>query len=305
MPVIRRRPARPPARRPVATRPVGDVVDSLTPHLYLPTPNRPLRAKMRHLLAETKVVPHHHEWPQLTFSLNGVCRLSTDDGTFIVPPSRAVWVPAGMSHSITVVEDADLHTLYLHHDAAPQQAPWQSCVVIEVTELMRALVLGLDTHSDAQLDQLEPARRHTLLQRERLIQPLLCDELLQAPQIRMGVPLPARDGGDKRLRALCEAVLRAPGERATLAEWSASVGASERTVARLFREQLGLSYQQWRQQATLAHALPLLARGQPVSQVAAASGYASESAFTAMFRAAMGQPPSHFSGKARKPPDPS
>src|SRR5450830_1919737 len=108
----------------------------------------------------------------------------------------------------------------------------------------------------------------------------------------MGVPLPPRDSGDKRLRALCEAVLRAPGERATLAEWSASVGASERTVARLFREQLGLSYQQWRQQATLA-------RGQPVSLVAAASGYASESAFTAMFRAAMGQPPSHFSGKAR------
>mgnify|MGYP002134876839 CR=1 FL=1 len=70
-------------------------------------------------------------------------------------------------------------------------------------------------------------------------------------------------------------------------------------VARLFREQLGLSYQQWRQQATLAYALPLLARGQPVSLVAAASGYASESAFTAMFRAAMGQPPSHFSGKTR------
>ena len=164
---------------------------------------------------------------------------------------------------------------------------------------MRALVLGLDTHSDAQLSHVEPLRQQALLQRERLIQPLLCDELLQAPQIRMGVPLPPRDGGDKRLRALCEAVLRAPGERATLAEWSASVGASERTVARLFREQLGLSYQQWRQQATLAYALPLLARGQPVSQVAAASGYASESAFTAMFRAAMGQPPSHFSGRAR------
>src|SRR5450830_804042 len=287
MPTPPRRPARS-TSRPVSLRPVGDLVDSLTPHLYLPTPERPLRAKMRHLQAETKVVPHHHEWPQLTFSLNGVCRLSTDDGTFIVPPSRAVWVPAGMSHSINVVDDA-----------APQQAPWQGCVVIEVSELMRALVLGLDTHSDAQLNQVEPLRQQALLQRERLIQPLLCDELRQAPQIRMGVPLPPRDSGDKRLRALCEAVLRAPGERATLAEWSASVGASERTVARLFREQLGLSYQQWRQQATLAYALPLLARGQPVSLVAAASGYASESAFTAMFRAAMGQPPSHFSGKAR------
>jgi AraC-like DNA-binding protein len=93
-------------------------------------------------------------------------------------------------------------------------------------------------------------------------------------------------------------VLRAPAERATLAQWAAEVGASERTMARLFREQLGTSYQQWRQQVVLAHALPLLARGMPVSQVAAAAGYASESAFTAMFRAAMGQPPSSFHGRS-------
>ena len=83
----------------------------------------------------------------------------------------------------------------------------------------------------------------------------------------------------------------------TLADWARDIGASERTVARLFREALGMSYQQWRQQAILAHALPLLARGAPVSQVAAASGYASDSAFTAMFKAAMGQPPSQFQGK--------
>ena len=65
-------------------------------------------------------------------------------------------------------------------------------------------------------------------------------------------------------------------------------------MARLFREELGMSYPQWRQQVVLAHALPLLARGLPISQVAAASGYASDSAFTAMFKAAMGQPPSAF-----------
>ena len=55
-----------------------------------------------------------------------------------------------------------------------------------------------------------------------------------------------------------------------------------------------MGYQQWRQQAVLAHALPLLAQGMTVSQVAAATGYASDSAFTAMFKAALGQPPSAF-----------
>jgi len=100
------------------------------------------------------------------------------------------------------------------------------------------------------------------------------------------------------LRALCEAVLRAPAERATLADWAADVGASERTAARLFRDELGISYQQWRQQAVLAHALPMLARGMPIGHVAAATGYASDSAFSAMFKAAMGQSPSHFQSRA-------
>jgi AraC-like DNA-binding protein len=133
-----------------------------------------------------------------------------------------------------------------------------------------------------------------LQEREALLRGLVLDELARADTQPLGVPLPR----DKRLRALCEAVLRAPSERATLADWAADAGASERTVARLFRDELGTTYPQWRQQAVLAHALPLLARGVPVGQVAAASGYASDSAFTAMFKAAMGQPPSAFLGRA-------
>ena len=97
---------------------------------------------------------------------------------------------------------------------------------------------------------------------------MLLDEITRADTQALGVPLPDPVTGDKRLRTLCEAVLRAPGARATLGEWARDTGASERTMARLFREQLGLSYPQWRQQVVLAHALPMLARGAPVSQVA-------------------------------------
>ena len=108
------------------------------------------------------------------------------------------------------------------------------------------------------------------------------------------MPLPPANNGDKRLRALCEAVLQAPAQRATLATWASSVGASERTVARLFRQELGMTFQRWREQALLAHALPLLARGASVGAAAGATGYASESAFSAMFKSAMGQSPRHF-----------
>lgn len=263
-------------------------VGPLTPHLYAPDAVRPLRAKEHFLKADTLVELHQHPWPQLTFSTRGVIRLSTEDGSYIVPPSRALWVPADMPHSITLIEDAELRTVYLHGWIAPS---WEKCEVLEISPLLRALMLALDTTPDGL-----PPRDAQAPARERMIAPLLTSELERATQIRIDVPLPA----DKRLRQLCEALLRNPAHRATLAERAATIGASERTVARMFRDQLGMSWQQWRQQAVMAHALPLLARGMAVSQVATASGYATDSAFCAMFKAATGQSPTAFQHKKRQ-----
>ncbi|RZL93808.1 MAG: AraC family transcriptional regulator [Variovorax sp.] len=277
-----------PARRDEAVLPVpGTSVGPLTPHLYAPNALRPLRAKEHFLKADTLVDLHAHPWPQLTFSTRGVIRLSTRDGSYIVPPSRALWVPADVPHSVTLIEDAEVRTVYLHSWLGPA---WERCEVLEISPLLRALMLALDTTPDG----LPPVDPHAA-QRERWIAPLLVDELERAPQIRIDVPLPA----DKRLRQLCEALLRNPAGRATLAERAQAIGASERTVARLFRDQLGMSWQQWRQQAVLAHAIPLLARGMAVSQVASASGYATDSAFCAMFKAATGQSPTAFQHKKR------
>ena len=258
------------------------IVGPLTPHFYAPDAMRPLRAKEHFLKADTFVALHQHPWPQLTFSTRGVIRLSTEDGSYIVPPSRALWVPADMPHSITLIEDAELRTIYLHNWVSPA---WEKCQVLEISPLLRALMLALDTTPDHQ-----PGGDPHAAQRERWIAPLLVDELERATQIRIDVPLPA----DKRLRQLCETLLRHPAASATLAERAAAIGASERTVARMFRSQLGMSWQAWRQQAILAHALPLLARGMPVSQVATSSGYATDSAFCAMFKAATGQSPTAF-----------
>ncbi|WP_194273976.1 AraC family transcriptional regulator [Variovorax paradoxus] len=279
-------PATPAKARGTPTAPTTSV-GPLTPHLYAPDAVRPLRAKEHFLSADTLVELHEHPWPQLTFSTRGVIRLSTQDGSYIVPPSRALWVPANMQHSITLIEDAELRTVYLHAWIAPT---WEKCEVLEISPLLRALMLALDTTPDG----LPPADPHAP-QRERMIAPLLVDEVERATQIRIDVPLPS----DKRLRQLCETLLRNPADRATLAERAAAIGASERTVARLFRDQLGMSWQQWRQQAVMAHALPLLARGMAVSQVASASGYATDSAFCAMFKAATGRSPTSFQHKKR------
>lgn len=263
---------------PAVTHSVGP----LTPHLYQPDALRPLRAKEHFLSGDTQVELHAHPWPQLTFSTRGVIRLSTADGTWIVPPSRALWVPADVPHSTTLIEDAELRTVYLHRWLGPD---WTRCEVLEISPLLRALMLSLDVTPDGR-----PPADPEAAQRERWIAPLLVNELERATQIRVDVPLPQ----DKRLRQLCEAMLNNPADRATLAERAATIGASERTVARLFRSHMGMSWQQWRQQAVLAHALPLLARGMAVSQVASASGYATDSAFCAMFKAATGKSPTAF-----------
>lgn len=83
-------------------------VDSLTPHLFVPTAQRPVRAKARQLRADTQVMPHSHPWAQVAISTTGVIRLTVDRGTYIVPPSRALWIPPGVEHAVTMVEDADL-----------------------------------------------------------------------------------------------------------------------------------------------------------------------------------------------------
>jgi len=239
-----------------------------------------VRLRSRSLPADTHFEPHRHAWAQLAYCSSGILQVHAhEDGvTYIVPPSRAVWIAPGALHAVHVLEQAEFRTLYLHASVTP--AGWTGCRVIVVSPLLRELVQAFDA---------EPTSRR----REQLLSELVLEELGHADPQALGVPLPPADG-DKRLRSLCEAVLRAPGERATLAEWAADVGASERPLPRLFRAEPGTGYQQWRQQAVLAHALPLLARGVPVHQVAATAGYASESAFSAMFKAAMGQPPRHF-----------
>ena len=275
--------------------PVGDT-DSFTP-----SRERPVRVRARSMPVDTHFEPHAHAWAQLAYCATGVVQVTAeqsrnkaDEITYIVPPSRAVWIAPGAQHHINVLEAAEFRTLYI--DASVTPPGWTTCRVLVVSALLREAIRSLDNTDPCASP---PGGKPSALtpSREALLTRLVLDEIIHADMQALGVPMPHPQTGDKRLRALCEAVLRAPADRSTLAEWARGIGASERTLARLFQTELGQSYQQWRQQAVLAHALPLLARGTPVSQVAAASGYASDSAFSAMFKAAMGQSPSHFQGK--------
>lgn len=265
-------------------------VPPIDPLAYAPTPARPVRAKLRRLAAATRVEPHSHAWAQVAMSSTGVIRMSAGSSTYLVPPSRALWIPPGVEHVVTVLEDAEIRTLYVH-PAAPflggrADTPfrrWPACRVLEVSPLLRELVAHLDTLPG-------PLPRDGQGEREACLAALILDELQRAAPVRLGVDLPA----DKRLRQLCEAVLDEPTRWVSLQDWSRQAGASPRTVARLFRSELGTTFVQWRQQVLLAHALALAARKLPMATIAAELGYASASAFTAMVKRTLGAPPTRF-----------
>jgi AraC-like DNA-binding protein len=273
-------------------------VPPLDPPAWAPTPERPLRAKLRRLAADTEVQPHRHPWGQVAMSTDGVIRMTAARSTYIVPPSRALWIPPDVEHVVTVLEDAEMRTVYVHptarfpgaEDTAESPfALWPQCRVLEVSPLLRELVPHLDSRPG-------PLAAGTASDpRQAAVATLVLDELRRAAPVRLGVDLPA----DKRLRTLCEAVLAEPARWARLEQWAAHIGASPRTVARLFRSELATSFGQWRQQVLLAHALALAARGRPMARIAADLGYASASAFTAMVRRTVGQPPSRFFAAGR------
>jgi AraC-like DNA-binding protein/mannose-6-phosphate isomerase-like protein (cupin superfamily) len=282
----------PPARLRIVTAPVD-------PRRFEPTAERPVRAKARLMAPDTEIQPHSHPWAQVAIAVSGVARITAGQATYLVPAWRAVWIPPQVEHVVTVVEAAELRTLYVHQTPQrvgpgvprAQQAAWRQCRVMEVSALLRELVLQMDTRMDPRT-QTEAPPGADFLARERRLGELALDELRRAAPVRLGIQLPQ----DKRLRALCEAVLAAPTQHATLEAWAAAAGASPRTLARLFRTELGTSFGPWRQQVLLARALTLAAQGRPMGLIAADLGYASASAFTAMVRRSVGAPPGRFFG---------
>ncbi len=249
----------------------------LNPPGYDPTPDRPVRLIARDLAHDAALPPHSHRWHQFLYASSGVIRVSTADTTWVVPPSRAIWIPSGITHHVAILESAHLRSLYVLPAAAT--LPDLACRVIEVSPLLRELIaeLALDRSEG------EPAR-------EGLLNALILDELRIAEPLGIGVSLPV----DKRLRALCLALIDDPSSARSLGQWAPQVGASARTLTRLFAAELGTSFAAWRQQVRLARAAPLIARGVPLSRVAAELGYNSQSAFSAMFKRRFGRSPSTF-----------
>ena len=221
---------------------------------------------------------HTHSWPQLVYGTRGVMTVNTELGTWVAPSQRAVWVPAGVEHSLRTTGRVAVRTLYLRSDLAANLP--QTCSVMGVSPFLRELILEIVARDF--LDERDPGQL-------RLAR-VLMDQLFETREMPLELAYPK----DPRALAVARRVHAAPGCVETLAQLARNSGASPRTLERIFQRETGMSFGRWRQQVRLLEALRRLASGATVSAVALDVGYESASAFIAMFKRTLGTTPRRY-----------
>lgn len=201
-----------------------------------------------------------------------------DSESFVIPPQRALWIPAGAMHEVSCRGPVSIRTLYFE-DALDNLAG-SVCRVIEISDFLKALILEVIRCNE---DYDEGSRQGRIFR-------LMVDEIRAMPDAPYSAKMPA----DYRLLRVCRQILDNPADDRDLDEYASLAGMSRRTFTRLFRQETGMGLAVWRQQVRLMEAVSLLAMGQPVTTVAFDVGYDSPSAFTAMFHRSFGAPPSQY-----------
>ncbi|MFD9888057.1 AraC family transcriptional regulator [Amycolatopsis sp. NPDC059027] len=224
---------------------------------------------------------HRHRRAQFLYSANGLMRAETAESGWVVPAHRAVLIPPGTEHQVTMMSGGT-RSLYIE----PAAVPWfpRRCQVVDVSPLLRELVLAA----------VDIAPRYPRRGRDATLVSLLLHELSGLAPLPLDLPLPRDEG----LRTLCESFAKAPDVHDPPARWAARLHVSERTLNRLFHAETGMSFTRWRQRACVLHALPLLADGLPVADIATAMGYESPAAFTTMFVRLLGASPREYRAAA-------
>ena len=218
---------------------------------------------------------HVHDHHQVALAATGVLVMSGEGRTWALPRTRALWIPAGVPHRVAVFGPTRMMSAYVDPDRCPLD--WVEPTVLAASGLLGELIAHL-----AAPDLARAARRRAEAVLWDLVEPL--------PVTTLSPPLPI----DERARRVADALVGDVTDGRTLAAWGREVGASARTLARLFVAETGMGFERWRTTARLAAALPILASGTSVSATAHQVGYATPSAFVAAFRRQLGTTPATY-----------
>jgi AraC-like DNA-binding protein len=228
---------------------------------------------------------HSHPRGQLLYAARGTLTTTAEEGNWVAPPARAIWIPAGVPHITRHSTGTELRSIFVRKNAVPGLP--RRCAVVQVSPLLRELLFA--------------AMRLPALYDEsgadgRLVDVLL-DRIAALPDEPLHLPMPA----NKKLRAVVAELAEHPGVPLAMAARKAAT--SPRSFARHFLAETGLTFGAWQRQARLLRALELLGTGLGVGDVAFALGYESVSAFIAMFRRTFGTTPArYFAGLSKATP---
>lgn len=228
-----------------------------------------------------RVAEHTHTRSQLLHARSGVVLFTTVKGRWIVPEGHAMWIPALVPHSVEMIGDVQMQSVYVLPQADDRLPA--ALRVVGLTDLMRSLV----AEAVRLPREAEPAGR------AGLVFSLLVCEIAGLKEQPLALPFPA----EERLAALCRRFVEAPDAHASIDDWARRAGMSRRSFTRHFSAQTGLGFSTWRRQALLFAALPRLTAGESVTSVALDLGYESVPAFTTMFRRFLGAAPRTWLGK--------
>lgn len=239
---------------------------------------RPMTSHLIQRNADDDELPlHRHRKGQLVVAAKGSIMCRTLDGLRIVPSNGAVWVPGGIPHSVAISDNGRSYCVFIEPAIAPLP---NACTTFSIRPMLREMIFHL-----ADLPPLYPLEGPT----SRLVQVVL-DELAQMTEEPLHFPVSTHP----KIQHIAARMVEAPDDRRTIRDWAAAVAMSERTLARLILKHTGMTFGRWRQQLHIVIAVQRLSMGTTVQAISEELGYDSPSAFTAMFRKHMGQPPRRY-----------
>jgi AraC-like DNA-binding protein len=218
---------------------------------------------------------HVHDDHQLAWASSGVLTVRSGHEAWVLPPTRALWIPAGVRHETLSDAAATMRSAYLRPQSCAIE--WTTCTPVDVSPLVAELLSRLGN------DDLEPSARS----RAEL---LLVDLLKPVATFSFDVRMPS----DDRALRVAESLIENPADDRTLAEWGVDVGASSRTLARAFAAETRLPFARWRALVRLQRAMEVLGSNESVAEVARQVGYESTSSFIAAFRRETGITPARY-----------
>lgn len=256
--------------------PVGRQRPDVTSHMW-PSGGRHLWPS-----GETGAVQSHPRG-HLVYAASGVLAVHTERGTSIAPANRVAWTPAGFTHYHRAHGDTDIRIVFLSPSLA-RLLPAHPAVFL-ASDLAREVLLVLTGSRNYGAT----GTGHSRSSRLRLAR-VLVEELHEAHEQQLRLPEPR----DDRLQAIARMLHENPADNRSLAALAKTIGAGTRTLSRLFRKELGMTFYQWRTQLRIYHALVLLADGHDITQTAYACGWANPSSFIAAFTNIIGTTPGRY-----------